>query len=434
VNRVFRRIRSKVQAREFAVLAAVTLFSVLTGYGAQAWYAEAARESAHDMSLRAGRGAGLPAAGGQAVASAALALNGRLLPPAYIAAYAASPENGQQGLRGGAFAAGAYGALDYAGQPRAYGEGDQKTIIDLDTQEGSPAAADAVAAGAGAGASEAEADAAYGNLLDLRNTGTEKAADLIYTVKVLADGELREYQAYEMKLSELFAAQGIVLSELDRLVGGYLDGTINSHLYIEVVRVTQETKSEEKFIPAKTVYRDNANMLRGATKVVRNAVEGKKRLHYLITYENGVQAEKLVVKEEVLVEPISKIIEQGTSGMHEGNGGPTFKYSKVIDVKCTAYTSSYEDTGKRPGDPGFGITATGLKARKGVVAVDPSVIPLGSEIYIDFLDESVADYGYAIAGDTGGKIKGKKVDLYFDADRATLLEFGVKKAKVYILD
>jgi 3D (Asp-Asp-Asp) domain-containing protein len=313
-------------------------------------------------------------------------------------------------------------------QHQTYDETNQKTVIDLDAQEKN-GGAEAEAGEAG----EAEASD-FGNVLDLRNTGTEKAADAIYSVKILADGERHELTTYEKTVAQLFAEQGIAVSGLDRLEGAYLDGRINSDLYIEVIRVRQETAYEEKFIPAKTVYRDNAGMLRGTTKVARQGAEGKKRLEYLITYENGALADKQLVNEEVLAEPVSKIIEQGTSGIHSEKNGTTFKYSKVLDVKCTAYTSSYEDTGKRPGDPGFGITATGLKARKGVVAVDPSVIPLGSELYIDFVDESIPDYGYAIAGDTGGKIKGKKVDLYFDADRTTLLEFGVRKAKVYILE
>jgi 3D (Asp-Asp-Asp) domain-containing protein len=417
---------------EFAILAATVAISVLSGYYATAWYGQAAMAGASAADGGYTRDLGLLGSSGAKDGGAAQ-------PQQLGAAQAPSARAGYIPL-----AADAQPAL----QHQTYDEASQKTVIDLDAQEGSGgdgAGAGAVgAAGAGgdaAGVADADgaggaggAAADLGNALDLRNTGTEKAADAIYSVKILADGERHELTTYEKTVAQLFAEQGIAFSELDRLNGAYFDGTINSDLYIEVVRVRQETAFEEKFIPAKTVYRDNAGMLRGTTKVVRQGAEGKKRLEYLVTFENGVVADKQLVEEEILAEPVSKIIEQGTSGIHSEEGGATFKFSKVLDVKCTAYTSSYEDTGKRPGDPGFGITATGLKAKKGVVAVDPSVIPLGSELYIDFIDESVPDYGYAIAGDTGGKIKGKKVDLYFDADRATLLEFGVKKAKVYILE
>jgi 3D (Asp-Asp-Asp) domain-containing protein len=79
-------------------------------------------------------------------------------------------------------------------------------------------------------------------------------------------------------------------------------------------------------------------------------------------------------------------------------------------------------------------TKSGLKAGEGIVAVDPKVIPLHSKLYIEILDESIPDYGYCVAGDTGSKIKGNKVDLFFNADRQTLLQFGVRNAKVYILE
>ncbi|MCL6560420.1 MAG: 3D domain-containing protein, partial [Firmicutes bacterium] len=79
-----------------------------------------------------------------------------------------------------------------------------------------------------------------------------------------------------------------------------------------------------------------------------------------------------------------------------------------ITVEATGYTAGPESTGKKPGDPGYGITATGTKAKRGTVAVDPSVIPFGTKMFIP-------GYGYGIAEDTGGAIKGNKIDLFFDS-------------------
>jgi 3D (Asp-Asp-Asp) domain-containing protein len=72
-----------------------------------------------------------------------------------------------------------------------------------------------------------------------------------------------------------------------------------------------------------------------------------------------------------------------------------------------------------------GITATGLPADVGIAAVDPRVIPLGSIIWVE-------GYGYAIAADTGGKIKGKRVDVFFRSTRQAL-KFGRAKRKVKII-
>lgn len=86
----------------------------------------------------------------------------------------------------------------------------------------------------------------------------------------------------------------------------------------------------------------------------------------------------------------------------EGGGGPS-----TMEVIATAYTAGYESTGKNPGEPGYGITATGTRARRGTVAVDPEVIPFGTRMYIP-------GYGYGVAEDTGGAIKGNRIDLFFD--------------------
>ena len=105
---------------------------------------------------------------------------------------------------------------------------------------------------------------------------------------------------------------------------------------------------------------------------------------------------------------------------------------RVITMNASAYDLSYQSTGKRPGDRGYGITASGTKARPGVVAVDPKVIPLGTKLYIESLDGR-ADYGNAIAEDTGGAIKGNRIDLFFNS-RSAALNFGRRNVKVHILD
>lgn len=94
---------------------------------------------------------------------------------------------------------------------------------------------------------------------------------------------------------------------------------------------------------------------------------------------------------------------------------------KLGDFTVTAYALTATSTGKSPGQPGFGITASGSRASVGrTVAVDPLVIPIGSLVYID-----LPGIGWRLAEDTGGAIKGRHIDLLLPSDSAAI-QFGVK--------
>jgi 3D (Asp-Asp-Asp) domain-containing protein len=87
-------------------------------------------------------------------------------------------------------------------------------------------------------------------------------------------------------------------------------------------------------------------------------------------------------------------------------------------MSATAYTAYDDGNGS--------YTYRGNLLRKGLVAVDPAQIPLGTRLYIE-------GYGYAIADDVGGAIKGNKIDLAFD-NRADALQFGRRNVTVHILN
>lgn len=95
------------------------------------------------------------------------------------------------------------------------------------------------------------------------------------------------------------------------------------------------------------------------------------------------------------------------------------------EAVVTAYTLSPSETGKRPGDPGWGVTASGLRVRPGTAAVDPRVIPLGTVLWIP-------GYGPAVATDTGGGVKGWHVDIWME-DRASAMRWGRRRLLVGLL-
>lgn len=108
----------------------------------------------------------------------------------------------------------------------------------------------------------------------------------------------------------------------------------------------------------------------------------------------------------------------------EGNLIPA---TEAKQMKATAYTAGYESTGKHRGHPAFGITYSGTRVQEGrTIAVDPEVIPIGTWVYIE-------DMGLYRAEDTGGKIKGSRIDIYMqNVDEA--LEFGVQEVNVYLIE
>jgi 3D (Asp-Asp-Asp) domain-containing protein len=104
--------------------------------------------------------------------------------------------------------------------------------------------------------------------------------------------------------------------------------------------------------------------------------------------------------------------------LERSSGTEPARYSRVLTMSASAY-SAY-DTGNSS------RTCTGNVVRKGLVAVDPAVIPLGTRIFI-------AGYGTAIADDVGGSIRGNRIDLAFDS-HGEAIQFGRQNVTVYILD
>ena len=100
----------------------------------------------------------------------------------------------------------------------------------------------------------------------------------------------------------------------------------------------------------------------------------------------------------------------GTALSHDGVPN---KYSRVLTMQASAYSGNGN------------YTATGSRLKKGIVSVDPKLIPLGTKLYIE-------GYGYAVADDVGGAIKGHRIDLAYDS-RSEALQFGRQTVKVYVL-
>lgn len=250
-------------------------------------------------------------------------------------------------------------------------------------------------------------------------------------VYITADGKQTKIMTYKDTVKEMLADSPARPEGIDKLEGAGLTDGIVKDMKLRIIRVSESVVSEKEGIPYTEQKRPNKKLDEGLERLIQPGEDGVLEKRYEVITEDGVEVSRVFLSEAVLKNPITKIMEYGTILNHKTSRGDVIRYSKVMEMKATAYTASFKDTGKGPDHPLFGITATGIRAKKGIIAVDPKVIPLYTKVYVEIIGNT-PDYGYALAADVGGAIKGNKIDLYYDG-QDFVDRFGVKKVKVYIL-
>ncbi len=204
------------------------------------------------------------------------------------------------------------------------------------------------------------------------------------------------------------AEAGILLNELDYTRPG-AETAVTPGSQIEVIRVTEQIITQDEELPYETVWQPNDQMDLDTREQISVGTPGLARKQITIRTENGVEVSQEQTASWIEQEPVNEVTAYGTRITLKPintDQGPR-EYWRVVQMRVTSYTAA--SSGKAPDQPGYGITASGLPAGKGVVAIDPNVIPFKSEIF-------VPGYGVAIAGDTGGGIRGRWIDLGWDAD------------------
>lgn len=215
----------------------------------------------------------------------------------------------------------------------------------------------------------------------------------------------------------------------------------SSVVELRSVTVTYETAEEE--LPFETVYRDDSSIYEGEETVITEGAVGKKVLTYKVSrYEDETEKGRTLESEEITAQPVNKVIAKGTKARPVATPAASasqapktaaesagtingYRYTKKITMNATAYTGNPSENG------GSGRTAMGTPAVYGVVAVDPNVIPLGSKVFVLSADGQYI-YGTARAEDTGGAIKGNKIDLCFNSN-SEAIQFGRRDCIVYVL-
>jgi len=195
----------------------------------------------------------------------------------------------------------------------------------------------------------------------------------------------------------------VSLSSLDR-VEPPLDAPVEDGLAIRVVRVQEESETVDEAIPCAVVYQDDPAMDMGQSMVLDPGADGVIQREYHVVYENGQEMQRQLLSESQQP-PRDQVIAQGTRPVNlvQAPEGP-LRYRYSLDMYATWYNPA--SCGWSAASPWYGIAATGVPVQRGIVAVDPSVIPLGTRLY-------VPGYGQAIAADTGSAVVGNIIDLGF---------------------
>ena len=235
--------------------------------------------------------------------------------------------------------------------------------------------------------------------------------DIVVSTSTVTAGELMDVLGIEYKTDKVVSVDG--------------SSEITDDAEIEIKDVEYTSDTVEETVANGVVYVDVNTMYQGNEEVAVEGYNGVKTYTYKVRLVNGVEESRELVSEEITTEPVDRVINRGTLvpplTPHSTDsstpktiytGVPT-NYLYYVDVRATCYHI-------------VGTTATGLPTGDNVMAVDPSVIPLGSECVVI---GDLGDYGHRIAADVGGGIKGNIIDIWLPEGTG----FGWQNARVYVI-
>ena len=288
-------------------------------------------------------------------------------------------------------------------------------------------------------------------------------------VTVINRGAQSVIGTYGETAGSLLARMGITPGTGDTLSCSSETQTYDG-MTIELVHTETRIEEEDTTVPYPVNYYEDPELEPDAEIVLVAGQNGLTHVKSEVTYCNGKEVSRVIVQETVKTKPVTQLVIRGvdrtimeqpadpepaeqaapaassgtasgssSSGSSSSGGsrydgsaetsgnvimtssGESYTYVDVMTCSATAYTCE-----------GYvGHTYSGTLARVGAIAVDPTVIPLGTKMYVVSNDGQYV-YGYCVAEDIGGGIKGNKIDLYFDT-YAECWDFGVRMCTVYIL-
>lgn len=234
-------------------------------------------------------------------------------------------------------------------------------------------------------------------------------------------------------VEQILADEEVTYDELDRITPSLKERLTKDNAEIEVVNVELKTETVEEKLAFETEKKQDNSLEKGKQKTISAGKDGLVKKTYEVTYENGEEADRQLIKEDVKEKSKNKVVAVGTkqvqqqtvatnSGNRKSNQSSSPSGGKELVMQATAYTAGCNGCS--------GYTATGINLNSNpnakVIAVDPNVIPLGSKVWVE-------GYGTAIAGDTGGSINGNRIDAHVPT-QGDAQKFGRRTVRVKVLD
>lgn len=257
----------------------------------------------------------------------------------------------------------------------------------------------------------------------------------LQTITIDRYGELLEVESYGETVGQLLERLDMTPEERDKISAPLEQQTYDGMM----LRIYREFRQEQIYtavLPREILYCCDPTLAIGEERLLTPGQDGEVLRMAEVVYTNGVETERKILWEELLIQPVTEVVAVGTGQLTEnpkkdilpviGNGlirlptGEVLTYSKVISSLATAYCNK-------------GLTATGTQARVGAIAVDPEYIPYGTRMFIMTKDGEYI-YGIATAEDCGSKqfIYGTRIDLHYDTE-AECIQFGARMCWVYFL-
>jgi uncharacterized protein YabE (DUF348 family) len=242
-------------------------------------------------------------------------------------------------------------------------------------------------------------------------------------VLVTADGRTVQTRTQGKTVGDTLADLGIVVAGSDRVTPDLAEPVLDN-TQIQVVRVLETMLVEREPIPFESILVPDDELEIDRQRLDQQGENGEYRWRFRVVHEDGVEVSRTLTDDWVAAEPIARVVAYGRKIVSRELETPegTLSYWRKVRMLATSYSAS--TAGVSPTSSYYGRTRLGWSMREGIVAVDPTVVSLGSQVY-------VPGYGIGDAADTGGSIRGRRIDLGYDDDNLVLW---YRWVDVYLLD